>query len=447
MGRDPRRARPVADVPAPARVLSSRCSRWSRETCASTSPPDPAAFAREIDREFPAVRRVVDDLYPELARTNAIADVAFGRDAVWPPGGFWERREVARITATLPHIEEVRRDASLAELPRDHVYRAIVDATARFASYACDLPPFAVARLHGAWTRGVAAPRPWRGRARRVSARARPRPRRGDAARRARFVDLAPGGARDRRARRRGRSPDRSAIRRDRPSDARPARPRDRLRPSPAGDGRAPAPRGRRAALRRECRRAKRRDPASLATESFLLPGLDRSGRPAGTLQRAPSASPVRRFLVAEALLPAGGHPKPAVAREAILRALEQKLPFIERHYLVVDSVHDGRPLWDYRGGSRREIRSREAPSRRRIDRRRADGAPLPRRSAVLHGLAGEPLRAPLANACLAGRTALPTLGQEGELLAAWGAARIITRTDRRKEQMRREMWSKVELG
>ena len=45
------------------------------------------------------------------------------------------------------------------------------------------------------------------------------------------------------------------------------------------------------------------------------------------------------------------------------------------------------------------------------------------------------------------GRTILPALGQEGELLAAWGAARIITRTDRRKEQMRREMWSKVELG
>jgi hypothetical protein len=62
-------------------------------------------------------------------------------------------------------------------------------------------------------------------------------------------------------------------------------------------------------------------------------------------------------------------------------------------------------------------------------------------------GLAGEPLRAPLANACIAGRTVLPALGQEGELLAAWGAARVITRTDRRKEQMRREMWSKVELG
>jgi hypothetical protein len=45
------------------------------------------------------------------------------------------------------------------------------------------------------------------------------------------------------------------------------------------------------------------------------------------------------------------------------------------------------------------------------------------------------------------GRSAMPALGQEGELLAAWSVARIITRTDRKKERMRREMWSKVELG
>ena len=40
----------------------------------------------------------------------------------------------------------------------------------------------------------------------------------------------------------------------------------------------------------------------------------------------------------------------------------------------------------------------------------------------------------------------LPALGQEGELIAAWGAARIVTRSDRQKEKMRREMWSKIEI-
>jgi hypothetical protein len=62
-------------------------------------------------------------------------------------------------------------------------------------------------------------------------------------------------------------------------------------------------------------------------------------------------------------------------------------------------------------------------------------------------GLAGEPMRFALSGAYGAGRSILPALGQEGELLAAWSTARTITRTDRKKEKMRREMWSKVELA
>jgi hypothetical protein len=64
-----------------------------------------------------------------------------------------------------------------------------------------------------------------------------------------------------------------------------------------------------------------------------------------------------------------------------------------------------------------------------------------------LFGIAAEPLRTPMTNVFVAGRSALPSLGQEGELLAAWGVSRIITRTDRRKEKMLRDMWSKVELS
>ena len=67
--------------------------------------------------------------------------------------------------------------------------------------------------------------------------------------------------------------------------------------------------------------------------------------------------------------------------------------------------------------------------------------------TALFYGLGAEPIRTPLAGAFILGPSALPALGQEGELLAAWSAARLITRTDRRKERMRREMWSKIELG
>jgi hypothetical protein len=63
------------------------------------------------------------------------------------------------------------------------------------------------------------------------------------------------------------------------------------------------------------------------------------------------------------------------------------------------------------------------------------------------HGIGGEPIRTPLAGAFVVGPSALPALGLEGELLAAWGAARVITRTDKRRERMRHEMWSKIEIG
>ncbi len=53
-------------------------------------------------------------------------------------------------------ISNESRSDVLAEFPREHPYRSVVETPARFASdLGGDLPPFALARLHGAWTRGV----------------------------------------------------------------------------------------------------------------------------------------------------------------------------------------------------------------------------------------------------------------------------------------------------
>ncbi len=128
-----------------------------------------------------------------------------------------------------------------------------------------------------------------------------------------------------------------------------------------------------------------------------------------------------------------------------MLTTLAAELPFLERHLVVVDSVHDGLPVWVWEGGRRRSID--------RATLRGASAAPEPmlRQLEVdppgYLGLAGEPIRGPIERTLLLGRSVLPGLGQEGELLAAWGAARLVTRTDRRKERMRRDMWSKVEIG
>jgi putative NAD(P)-binding protein len=415
-------------------------------------PPDVGAFGKEIDREYPEVRRVVDELYVELARTNAAADAAFERDVVWPPGSFWERRETERVAATLPHLLDPEGRDLLAEFPRDHAYRHIVEVPSAFASDAAELPSFAVARLHGAWTRGVSAlargedelveflterVRAHGGETKLDERAARVVHRRGKVTGVTFDGDEAPTGV--------------QFVVTDLPT---------RALLDLAGD--FDPPRRVFATLPRLVTREVRyvvslvvRDegvPAALGPEAFIVPawpGADAKGGPLLHLQRQkPAGSPPgTALLVAEALLAEPTPDQLARARETVLATVEGFLPFVERHYLLVDSPHDGRPLWDYRSGTRKNV-----------DRAilRAGGGsldPEPMRPrwrvepAGFHGLAGEPIRAPLGGGFVVGPSALPALGQEGELMAAWSAARMITRTDRRKEKMRREMWSKVELG
>ena len=415
-------------------------------------PPDTQLFAREIDREFPAVRRVVDDLYAELARTNAAADAAFERDAVWPPGGFWERRETARVVATLPHLDGG--SDFLAEFPREHPFRAVVTTPARFASdLAADIPPFALARLHGAWTRGVN--RLAGGEDELVDfLLERVRAHGGDTRLAERASGLVHKGGKVRGVYIDG---DETPVGvtfvvSDLPTApvlelARDfVSPRNEKTPSlTVGETRfvlslVVRPEG---------------VPRPLATESFLLPAKGMVVH----LQKAPGATPGTVLLVAETILPEGA--SLARAREDVLATIVEFLPFVERHALICDSPHDGRPLWDFRNATAADARVGPASLGLRaqnVDRARlrATGGSLEPEPMVslfnvtppqLHGLAGEPLRTALGNVFVTGRSTLPALGQEGELLAAWGVARVITRTDRRKEKMLREMWSKVELS
>jgi glycine/D-amino acid oxidase-like deaminating enzyme len=416
-------------------------------------PPDLQLFSREIDRTYPEVRRVVDELYAELARTNAAADAAFEKDIVCPPGTFWERRETERVASSLPRLGDHRAPPLLAEFPRDHEYRTIVDVPARFAAHAVDLPEFALARLHGAWTRGVT--RLEHGEAELVDFLVdRIRAHGGEA----RLDDEAV-----RIVHRRGRVAGIVIDGDDEPtgvdfvvtdhstralldltSDFDPPRralselphllPAERRFVASIVVGNAGI-------------------PSSLSDEAFLLPSWpNRAGNPTMPqlhLQRrhGPSGIPGATLLVAEAALTEGTSLPLSRAREMVLSSVESLLPYIELHYLVVDSPHDGRPLWDFRGGGRKEV----ARAALRSGGGALEAEPMIPRwridAPIFHGLGGEPIRTPLGGAFAVGPSALPTLGQEGELLAAWSAARLITRTDKRKERMRREMWSKVEIG
>ena len=415
-------------------------------------PPDTELFAREIDREFPAVRRVVDDLYAELARTNAAADAAFERDAVWPPGGFWERRETARVTEKLPYLDGVT--DLLAEFPREHAFRSVVTTPARFAcDLASEVPPFALARLHGAWTRGVSHLAGGEdelvefllervrahGGDTRLADRASALVHKGGKVRGVHIDgDETPVGV--------------TFVVSDLPASSVLDLARDFV---PSRSDKDPSLTTTESRFVVSLVVKPEGVPRPLATESFLLPAKGSAVH----LQKAPGAAAGTVLLVAEVILPEGA--PLSRAREEVLTTVFEFLPFLEKHLLVCDSPHDGRPLWDFRNATAGDPRVGPAAwglRAQNVDRARLRGfggtlepEPMTPRFAVtppqLHGLAGEPLRTALGNVFVTGRSTLPALGLEGVLLAAWGVARVITRTDRRKEKMLREMWSKVELS
>lgn len=423
-------------------------------------PPDAALFGREIDREYPELRRLCDELYGELGRVNGAADEAFEADAVWPPGGFWERRETNRFAAMLPHARAEPDADLLAEFPRGHAFRQIVTASALFATDLSALPPpFAVARLHGAWTRGVYTLS--RGEEEleeflvdRIEAHGGRvvfgdradsiQLRRGVAAGVVVDGDAAPTGA--------------NFVISDADGEA--------LALLTGGEGihkkaqrewpRITSSVGR-FVVSLVVRKAGLPEP--LGPEAFVLPG-ERAARAATSarsvppvyrptvhLQRVgrPGAEEGEELIIAEMLLPDRGPLALHEARQAVLAVLCEELPFLERHLVLVDSVHDGLPVWLYEGGRRRLV------ERASLKGASSTAEPMLRQLEVdppgYLGLAGEPIRGPIERTLLVGRSVLPGLGQEGQLLAAWGAARLVTRTDRQKERMRRDMWTKVEIG
>lgn len=457
----------AANSPAWARVIVelAQSQTWKRRVSAASpmlqilAPrsrldvhPDLALFVREVDREFPEIHRLIDELYAELARLNASADEVFEKDAVWPPGTFWERRETGRHAAMLPYIRAEPDADLLVDFPRGHLFRQIVSSSVLFGTALSTLPPpFAVARLHGAWTRGlfvlpggedeleefmVERIEAHGGRVLRNGRAASLQVKRGvatgvllDGEEHVTGADFVISD---------GEGEMIAALSGGEGIHKRAQREWPRITSSV---GRFVA-----------CLVVKKSGlPAPLGPEVLILPG-DRQHRGlfriprAVHLQRCELAGfPDEILLVAEMLLPDSGPLSLTDAREAIVAAIAAELPFVEEHLVLVDSVHDGLPVWIYQNGKRRLL-----------DRLHVKGAlngaePMVRQIEVdppgYLGLAGEPIRGPIEHTLLVGRSVLPGLGQEGQLLAAWGAARLITRTDRKKERMRRDMWSKVEIG
>jgi hypothetical protein len=413
-------------------------------------PPDGSHFEREVEREFPEARRLLADLYANFARVTAAADAAFEEEAIWPPGKFMERRRTGRVASLLPYAKSEPHADLLAEFPRRHVYRHIVAESARFATdLAAPLPAFAVARLHGAWTRGVVALRGGEVEldelfTRRIGQNggilllnervASIEVRRGVVSGVQLDGDAQPMGA--------------GFVITDLTGEEvaglsggvgiskKAQREWPRIIPTTA-----------RFVVSLLVRRAGVPEP--LGAEVLVLGSRPGEPLPPIHLQRCETGDPGEVLLVAEVLRSERDGTPITELRGRVVRRLAAELPFIERHLLVVDSVHDGLPLWRYQSDGTAATRPLEV-ERTRLHDAAPHAEPIDRQLEVdppgYLGIAGEPLRGPIDRTLLVGPSVLPALGQEGRLLAALGAVRLVSQSDHRKARMRRERWTKLEI-
>jgi len=398
----------------------------------------------DLNREFPEIQRPVEDFYRRLESDGAALDRALSADVMLPPGGFWERRELGRAVSALPFDRLGAGRDPFAEFASDHPFRTFVDAQVRFAG-ALDpdaLRPLARARLHAAGFRHATLAEG------------------GVDGLRALFAEKIVQHGGDLRLRDRAES---IAVHRGRVRAVALAGLDESVGCGFALSSLDPA----------EVQRLTGEDP-SRAWTRMLLGTRPRYHRytlnvvvraevvPVGMAVRVYAVVDPRRPLAEENLLVVDRAPVDASGavvltvsallprslveegpdhlrrvRPRVLKALGELVPFLDRHTLVVDSPHDGLPLEDRRG---------ELPAL--VDVRRAGVAePMETLDAIDDtpwlGVCGLPVRTEIEGLLLATRQNVPGLGLEGELVAALGAARVVTRSDPSRERMRRELWSK----
>ena len=410
---------------------------------------DRVELAAEVRREFPEVQPLADELWSSVLHCNRALEAVLAREAAFPPEGWWGRLLARRW---LPDLTGQNESLSqwLDKLPAGHAYR---DAAFLGASFAGDwaLPPaeqplLSVARLQDHFARHLLAFEGGEdafedflvqriqahGGSCELNERAE-----GFVFRRGRVAGVVLGGAEQ-------------TLGADVVVSSLPG---NTLVELSEGRGLSPAyaqwPELRPTLGRFVVSCSLRRQglPEPLAREALVLAGPDVRGaeRPALHLQHLPddAGAPDLSRLVVEALVPFGQVRRGTELRAVVLQCLREQFPFLDRHLLVTDSPHDGLPLTIHELGRERSV-----------DRVHLSGAsPRPEPLQALWradpagflGLAGEPIVGPVRGTYLVGKTVLPGLGQEGELLAAWNVAQRITHTDRAWQKRRRQMWTKID--
>jgi phytoene dehydrogenase-like protein len=395
------------------------------------------ALGRELGREFRGDRPLLEAALARLAATSALLDPLLATEITLPADGFWERREVGRLESLLPKTGVDLLDP----LPAAHPMRAAVAAPATLggALGPADIGAVGQARAFDLARRGLH------------------RMEGGYAGLHALFLEKLQTFAGERRDRL---LPVEIVVRRGRAVGIR-VRPRDETigcqhliwAGSAAAmyplSGEKPAQRKGRDAAQGLAVAAYRYGLSLLVTPEALPEGMAERvflisdpARPlveenalAVTVGQPAPREPERIPIWVECLVPA----PPVDAGPGYLRAvrgrvaarLSKLLPFYERHLLVLASPYDGLPPevpgW---GGSTPPPAVPASP----MPPVYSPEGPRPFDVAGLQHATG------IKNLYLAGRENLPGLGLEGELVSAWGVARLITGTQPKRDVLRREV-------
>ncbi len=411
-------------------------------------PASDEELVREIEREFPAVKRPIEDFHRETLRASDELDRLFERDLSWPPATFLERRELARLAAHQRFDRDGGARDLLAELPEQHPFRLAVRAPLAFATNADPEQTNALrtTRLYAARLRGAAA----------LDG--------GWACLREMLVEKVRTHGGEVREREHA---NRIHINRQRATGVRLAASGDTAGASFVIAGGDIASTLRLLPDRRPFEEVFERlgEPhprffryvvSAVIEEEGVPVGMDREvvlvrdqkkplwGDNLLRVERFPADAAGRVILTSEALLPRRGVEEVPgyleAARERILRSIEELVPFLREHLLYVDSPHDGLDAEAPR--EKRLIPPLEPWTRGPEHMRAVYGYPV----TTALGTCAMPVRTPVKRLLLCNDQVVPSLGDEGELLAAWSAARIVTRSDRKKEWMRRGLWTKVEI-
>lgn len=409
---------------------------------------DPIILEREIEREFPEIKRTVEELFRTGERHDGLLDRILERELTWPPQSFLERREFARATADQPFGRTGTSLDPLADFPEPHPFRLAVEMAARFADGIDPDHPsgLRLTRFFSAWRKGGAVLDE------------------GYATLRAMLMESIrthSGEVRE------PEKVDAILVRRGAACGVRIAASGEEIGASWVIVGsplatllrllpdrtpfeelfeRIGEPVVRYYRYTLNLLVAASGVPEGMSRDVFFVRDPERPLAEANALRIEvdPRRGEERRRITVEALLPRRGiEDVPEYlgsVRERILASLGELVPFLGEHLEVVDSPHDGRDVFDVKNCAR--IAPPEPWSRGAHTMRRVYGFPVT--SAL--GVCALPVRAPLKRLLLANEQVVPGLGLEGLFLTAWSAARIVSKSDGKKTWSRRNLWGKLEL-